>query len=107
MIRRKKKQHPQIISMANLYLLHKDLFFTLVLPVIFPELLTSGQLYYSDVMILFNLYIILYYTSQQPDGFLPLRAFKPSSSESANRGRSIIQVSSILRILLKPQLKRR
>jgi hypothetical protein len=32
-------------------------------------------------------------TSQQPDGFLPLRAFKPSSSESADRGRSIIQVS--------------
>jgi hypothetical protein len=31
-------------------------------------------------------------TSQQPDGFLPLRAFKPSSSESADRGRSIIQV---------------
>jgi hypothetical protein len=28
----------------------------------------------------------------QPDGFLPLRAFKPSSSESADRGRSIIQV---------------
>jgi hypothetical protein len=26
------------------------------------------------------------------DGFLPLRAFKPSSSESADRGRSIIQV---------------
>jgi hypothetical protein len=32
-------------------------------------------------------------TSQQPDGFLPLRAFKPSSSESAGRGRSIIQVT--------------
>jgi hypothetical protein len=32
--------------------------FSLVLPVIFPELLTSGQLYYSDVMILFDLYII-------------------------------------------------
>jgi hypothetical protein len=31
-------------------------------------------------------------TSQQPDGFLPLRAFKPSSSESADRGRSIIKV---------------
>jgi hypothetical protein len=31
-------------------------------------------------------------TSQQPDGFLPLRVFKPSSSESADRGRSIIQV---------------
>ena len=30
--------------------------------------------------------------SQQPDGFLPLRAFKPSSSESTDRGRSIIQV---------------
>ena len=44
---------------ANLYLLHTDLFFSLVLPVIFPELLTSGQLYYSDVMILSNLYIIL------------------------------------------------
>ena len=27
------------------------------------------------------------------DGFLPLRAFKPSSSYSADRGRSIIQVS--------------
>jgi hypothetical protein len=26
------------------------------------------------------------------DGFFPLRAFKPSSSESAERGRSIIQV---------------
>jgi hypothetical protein len=26
------------------------------------------------------------------DGFLPLRAFKPSSSESADRGRIIIQV---------------
>jgi hypothetical protein len=32
-------------------------------------------------------------TSQQPDGFLPLRAFKPSSSESADRGRMIIQVT--------------
>jgi hypothetical protein len=32
--------------------------FSLVLRVIFPELLTSGQLYYSDVMILFDLYII-------------------------------------------------
>ena len=32
-------------------------------------------------------------TSQQPDGFLPLRTFKPSSSESADRGRSIIQVT--------------
>jgi hypothetical protein len=31
---------------------------SLVLRVIFPELLTSGQLYYSDVMILFELYII-------------------------------------------------
>jgi hypothetical protein len=31
-------------------------------------------------------------TSQQPDGFLPLRAFKPSSSESADSVRSIIQV---------------
>ena len=27
------------------------------------------------------------------DGFLPLRAFKPSSSDSADRGGSIIQVS--------------
>jgi hypothetical protein len=26
------------------------------------------------------------------DGFLPLTAFKPSSSDSADRGRSIIQV---------------
>jgi hypothetical protein len=26
------------------------------------------------------------------DGFLPLREFKPSSSDSADRGRSIIQV---------------
>ena len=33
-------------------------------------------------------------TSQQPDGFLPLRAFKPSSSESADRGRSIIQINT-------------
>jgi hypothetical protein len=32
-------------------------------------------------------------TSQQPGGFLPLRVFKPSSSESADRGRSIILVS--------------
>jgi hypothetical protein len=32
-------------------------------------------------------------TSQQPDGFLPLRAFKPSFSENADRGRSIIQVN--------------
>jgi hypothetical protein len=32
-------------------------------------------------------------TSQQTDGFLPLRAFKLSSSESADRGRSIIQVT--------------
>jgi hypothetical protein len=32
--------------------------FSLVLHVIFPEWLTSGQLYYSDVMILFDLYII-------------------------------------------------
>jgi hypothetical protein len=32
--------------------------FSLVLRVIFPELLTSGQLYYSDVMIIFDLYII-------------------------------------------------
>jgi hypothetical protein len=31
--------------------------------------------------------------SQQTDGFLPLRAFKPSSSEGADRGRSIIQVT--------------
>jgi hypothetical protein len=30
-----------------------------MLRVIFPELLTSGQLYYSDVMILFDLYIII------------------------------------------------
>jgi hypothetical protein len=29
-----------------------------MLRVIFPELLPSGQLYYSDVMILFDLYII-------------------------------------------------
>jgi hypothetical protein len=35
-------------------------------------------------------------TSQQPDGFLPLRAFKPLSSESADRGRSIIQVIILL-----------
>ena len=28
------------------------------------------------------------------DGFLPLRAFKPSSSDSADRGRSIIQVKT-------------
>jgi hypothetical protein len=27
------------------------------------------------------------------DGFLPLRAFKPSSSDSVDRGRSIIQIS--------------
>ena len=27
------------------------------------------------------------------DGFLPLRAFKPSSSDSADRGRSIIRVT--------------
>ena len=32
--------------------------FSLVLRVIFPELVTSGQLYYLDVMILFDLYII-------------------------------------------------
>jgi hypothetical protein len=32
-------------------------------------------------------------TSQQPDRFLLLRAFKPSSSESADRGRNIIQVN--------------
>jgi hypothetical protein len=31
---------------------------SLVLRVIFPELVTSGQLYYLDVMILFDLYII-------------------------------------------------
>jgi hypothetical protein len=35
-------------------------------------------------------------TTQQPDGFLPLRAFKPSSSESADTGRSIIQVINIV-----------
>jgi hypothetical protein len=29
-----------------------------VLRVIFPEWLTSGQLYYSDVIILFDLYIV-------------------------------------------------
>jgi hypothetical protein len=38
-------------------------------------------------------------TSQQPDGFLPLRAFKPSFSESADRGRSIIQVIISVRLL--------
>jgi hypothetical protein len=32
--------------------------FSLVLRVIFPEWLTSGQLYYSDVMILFDVFII-------------------------------------------------
>jgi hypothetical protein len=32
-------------------------------------------------------------TSQQPDRFISLRAFKPSSSDSADRGRSIIQVT--------------
>jgi hypothetical protein len=32
--------------------------FSLVLRVIFPEWLSSGQLYYSDVMILFDLYIV-------------------------------------------------
>jgi hypothetical protein len=37
-------------------------------------------------------------TSQQPDGFLSLRAFKPSSSESADRGRSIIQVILMVKI---------
>jgi hypothetical protein len=35
-------------------------------------------------------------TSQQPDEFLPLRAFRPSSSESADRGRSNIQVSLLV-----------
>jgi hypothetical protein len=30
------------------------------------------------------------------DGFLPLRAFKPSSSDSADRGRSIIQVTEVI-----------
>ena len=29
------------------------------------------------------------------DGFLPLRAFKPSSSDSADRGRSIIRVRAL------------
>jgi hypothetical protein len=37
-------------------------------------------------------------TSQQPDGFLQLRAFKPSYSESADRGRSIIQVILMVKI---------
>jgi hypothetical protein len=32
--------------------------FSLVLRVMFLELLTSGQLYYLDVMIVFDLYII-------------------------------------------------
>jgi hypothetical protein len=30
------------------------------------------------------------------DGFLSLRAFKPSSSDSADRGRSIIQVTEVI-----------
>ena len=38
-------------------------------------------------------------TNQQPDGFLSLRAFEPSSSDSADRGRSIIQVTIDLFIL--------
>jgi hypothetical protein len=33
------------------------------------------------------------------DGFLPLRAFKPSSSDSADRGRSIIQVKTNRKML--------
>jgi hypothetical protein len=33
------------------------------------------------------------------DGFLPLRAFKPSSSNSADRGRSIIQVKTNRKML--------
>jgi hypothetical protein len=33
------------------------------------------------------------------DRFLPLRAFKPSSSDSADRGRSIIQVMYIVSVL--------
>ena len=49
----------QIRAIANLYYLHEDLLFpALVLRVIFPELLTSCQLYYSDVTTLFDLYII-------------------------------------------------
>jgi hypothetical protein len=32
-------------------------------------------------------------------GFLPLRAFKPSSSDSADRGRSIIQVKTNRKML--------
>ena len=57
-INKLQKKKIQIGPIANLYLLHEDLFFSLVLHVIFPQLLTSGQLYYSDVMILFDLYII-------------------------------------------------
>jgi hypothetical protein len=48
-------------------------------------------------------------TSQQPDGFLSLRAFKPSSSESADRGRSIIQVTWMhsLKKSVKPEIVNR
>jgi hypothetical protein len=40
-------------------------------------------------------YIYFHDSYHQPaaDGFLPLRAFKPSSSDSADRGRSIIRVT--------------
>jgi hypothetical protein len=41
-----------------IFSIYVDIFFSLVLRVIFPELLTSSQLYYSDVMILFDLIII-------------------------------------------------
>jgi hypothetical protein len=33
------------------------------------------------------------------DGFLPLRVFKPSSSDSADRGHSIVQVMYIASVL--------
>ena len=39
---------------------NEDLFFSLMLRVIFPKSLTAGQLHYSDVMIFFDVYIICY-----------------------------------------------
>jgi hypothetical protein len=45
------------INRIRIDIFYRPVFF-LVLRVIFPKSLTSGQLHYSDVMILFDLYII-------------------------------------------------
>jgi hypothetical protein len=66
----------------------------------------------TDLLWLFRSFYLRYIclvgcTSQQPDGFLPQRALTPSSSESADRGRSIIQVILIAKYLFTGSLKNR